>query len=122
LPNIKKALEIELPVKAGEKAVITLESGQKAVTSVRAINSVSYNQGYIFITIETKNSIYQNIPVMVNPGSTFYDGQIITAGEEVSTGFGSDIRISTITEVNSDGIRVIDSNGQEYFGDVIAVA
>jgi hypothetical protein len=122
MANVKTALGIQLPVIAGEQAVITLENGQQAVTSVKSINAVSYNQGYIFITIETKNSLYQNIPVQVNPDKDFFDGQIIKSGENVTTGFGTSICVSSIIEVNSKGIRVYDNKGQEYFGDVSAVA
>jgi len=121
MAEIKKALAIDLPVSVNKKAVITLMSNQKAQTYIKRILCVSYNEGYIFLTVETKNSIYKDIPVPVYIQNTFFNGQIIQQGYNVTTSDGSLVPVAMITDVTKEGIHIIDANNQSYFGSVASV-
>lgn len=120
MPQVKQALSIQLPVIKGERVELTLATNERARTSVVTILRVSYNQGYIFITIESKNSIYKDIPVPVNPSRDFIDGQIIEPGQSVTTSFGTTVMVAEITQVTTDGVRITDNTGKEYMGDIKA--
>lgn len=120
MQNIKKALSLELPVKVGEKAVITLDSNERASTSVKEIMRIEYNNNYLYITIRTKNSIYPNVPVPVVEFDNFYDGQIIEPGRSVVSDSGNYIEIFKITEITSGGIKILDVNQNEYIGEIKA--
>lgn len=116
----KKASSIQLPIIKDKRVELRLETQERAQTSVVSIQRVIYNQGYIFVTIQTKNSIYQDIPIPVIPSSNFYDGQTIQRGASVSSSFGTSLVVGDITQVTPDGIRILDSKGNEYFGDIKA--
>lgn len=118
--QIKKASSIQLPIIKDKRVELRLETQERAQTSVVSIQRVIYNQGYIFVTIQTKNSIYQDIPIPVIPSSIFYDGQTIQRGASVSSSFGTSLVVGDITQVTPDGIRILDSKGNEYFGDIKA--
>lgn len=119
--NIKKALGIELPISINSEAVITLITGQRATTFVKNILRVSYNESYIFITIETKNSIYQDIPIPVQPQDNFFDGQIIEKGKRVATNDGYYLDVAEIIEVSESGIKIRDVYNQEYIGAIYPI-
>lgn len=118
--QIKKASSIQLPIIKDKRVELRLETQERAQTSVVSIQRVIYNQGYIFVTIQTKNSIYQDIQIPVIPSSNFYDGQTIQRGASVSSSFGTSLVVGDITQVTPDGIRILDSKGNEYFGDIKA--
>lgn len=118
--QIKKASSIQLPIIKDKRVELRLETQERAQTSVVSIQRVIYNQGYIFVTIQTKNSIYQDIPIPVISSSNFYDGQTIQRGASVSSSFGTSLVVGDITQVTPDGIRILDSKGNEYFGDIKA--
>ena len=118
--QLKKASSIQLPIIKDKRVELRLETQERAQTSVVSIQRVIYNQGYLFVTIQTKNSIYQDIPIPVIPSSNFYDGQTIQRGASVSSSFGTSLVVGDITQVTPDGIRIVDSKGNEYFGDIKA--
>ena len=118
MAELKKALAIELPVKANSNGIITLMTNQKAQTSIKKIVSIGYNEGYIFITIETKNSIYKDIPMPVSIQNTFFNGQIIEPGATVMTCDGRCITVSSILEITENGIKILDNNNQSYTGSI----
>lgn len=107
----KTALGIELPVSVGRKTVIVLPDGKKAVTFPKMINSISYNEGYIFITFTTKNSLYRDIPIRIMPQYGYYNGQFIAPGYGVMNGQGEVVTVNEIVEINNSGIIINTDRG-----------
>jgi len=115
----KKALSINIPISVGGPAVVTLMSNQKAQTMVKNILRVGYNEGFLFVTIETNNSVYKDIPIPVFAQSNFMNGQIIEAGSNVPVNNGGYITVLKILNITERGIGVLDINNQSYTGYVI---
>ena len=102
--TVKEAESLKLPIKAGESVEIKLLDDKVAVTRVTNIISAIYQNSYLYITFETKNSIYKDIPVKANYQEDFYDGQVIKSGELITTSDGEYLTISNIVEINNKGI------------------
>lgn len=115
----KEALNLRLPIKAGEGVEIKLMDGKTAVAKPIKIVSAIYQNAYLYVTFETKNSIYKDVPVQANPKSSFYDGQILAEGEYITTQNGDYLTISHIVEINNKGIIVkVEENKQMMHGEI----
>lgn len=107
----KTANGMRLPIRTGQKVKIILPDGRPAETTCRNILQISYNQGYIFVTFETGNSIYKDVPVAVEKKDWFFDGQYILRGQEVIMEDGNYAVVDSIFEINENGIIVITNRG-----------
>jgi hypothetical protein len=114
--NIKHGNKIILPIRVGETVYFINENGETCKSVPRMINKVAYNEGYLYITFTTKNSIYENLPVKVVPSKNFINGQVIKAGEVIPLDDDTYNTIKSIYEVNSKGIIVATDDNKWLIG------
>lgn len=122
MAEFKSIRKISLPIIEGKQTTVMFEDGQTAYLFVKSITQVYYNQGFMFISLESKDVSYSNIPVRVTASLQLNDGQVFYKGQYVRTQFNTSVQISSIPEINKDGIRIWDNNGQEYLGKVSMIA
>lgn len=108
---IKRLKGLELPLKPGEKAIIYLESGEKAKTYPKAINEMIYDKGRFQITFTTTNSTYVGYVKVNEPSAEMYDGFIIKKGSTVFTLSGEEEIVEEILDVRKDGIKIKTGTG-----------
>jgi hypothetical protein len=115
---MKHGRKIILPIRLGEPVYFINENGETCKSVPRIINKVVYNEGYLYITFTTKNSIYEDLPVKVVPSKTFFNGQILKSGEVIPLDDDSFNTIKNIYEVNSKGIIITTDDNKWFRGAV----
>ena len=109
---VKILKTIKLPVTTNDKAEFCLEDGNWAASRPIEIESVVYNKGYIFVTFQTKNTIYKNAPIRVTSDySEINDGWIMEKGSNFFNEFGRPFTIAKILRVTDKGVTVMDDKG-----------
>lgn len=113
--TIKTAMCLDLPAKKGDKVIFTQTDGEKAKSMIRKIVRIIYGKTSrcMFVTFETKNSVYENVPFTVKDSVNYYDGWYIEKGVTVSTSQESFI-INEIEEITENQIIVIDTLGRKF--------
>lgn len=103
----KKATELKLPIRIGEKVRFRNEQGQLCETVPTSIDSITINNDRMQLTFSTKNSIYADIEIPTEMTGIY---QSLKPGSEISLGGNDYQKIATIYEVNERGVIVASDN------------
>lgn len=111
----KTALELYLPIKKGTKALFKQTDGQKAQSNVRKIKRLIYGKtsNCMFVTFETKNSIYKDVPFKIEDSPNYYDGWYIEQGMTVPS-TTENIVVGEVIEITEDTVIILDSLGRKF--------
>lgn len=114
----KTAIGIDLPIISGDRPTITLSDGRKAKSSVCEIASLAFRDNMLFVTIETKNSIYRDIPTGIYIPDEELNNQTLSAGIRVLTENGSSVRVSRIEKLENGGVYIEDEEAHTLFSSI----
>ena len=116
----KMAYGIEQPVRVGENAIIYLPSTEvgkdynKAKTFVKEILYMRCENNYYYVTIRTRNSIYQDIPLNYYIRDVRYNGQVLDPGTSVMVQDGSWKTVASIIGIEDHTLFIKDTQGIVY--------
>ena len=116
----KMAYGIEQPIRVGENAIIYLPSTEvgkdynKAKTFVKEILYIRCENNYYYVTIRTRNSIYQDIPLNYYIRDVRYNGQVLDPGTSVMVQDGSWKTVASIIGIEDHTLFIKDTQGIVY--------
>ncbi len=112
----KPAISANLPIRINQPVILGLPDGKTAKAHCKRILEVGCANNICYVTIESSNSIYKNIPLNVFISNPIMNGQVLRAGDYVKNGEDSAIRVVEIAEVNGMEIIVKDEEGKLLSG------
>jgi hypothetical protein len=107
----KTVKKIELPLVAGQPAVIVMENGDRCQTHPKKIDSVICMDGAVEVTFTTINSIYKGFVLISSPVPTYRIGQSIKKGDKVISINNTEEIVDDIVDVTQDGITIRTKSG-----------
>lgn len=110
----KTAECVNLPITINKRATISISSKDGIIAStgkIAKIIMIQFYNGYIYVTFQTHNSIYKNVPLYLwAEESRMFEGEYIRPGDPVMTDNGY-ITVNSIEKIDTNGIIIKDQNG-----------
>ena len=110
----KTAECVNLPITINKRATISISSKDGIIAStgkIEKIIMIQFYKGYIYVTFQTHNSIYKNVPLYLwAEDSRMFEGEYIRPRDPVMTDNGY-VTVNSIEKIDTNGIIIKDQNG-----------